>query len=173
MKVRTWARLFNLFVLALTPSCATPGTTPVPPKPSVSSLAPGGESARIVRVVDGDTVIVAPKVRVRLTGIDTPESVDPRKPVQCFGVEASNFTKGLLPADTPVTLVHDVQRLDRYGRTLAYVYRQADGMFVNLELVKQGYAQAYTVPPNVAHATQFVAAQAQARRGNRGLWSVC
>ena len=72
--------------------------------------------------------------RVRLIGIDTPETVDPRKPVQCFGKEASDHTKALLPAGTAVRLERDAEARDRYDRLLAYVYRASDGLFVNLEL---------------------------------------
>ncbi|MCA1840812.1 MAG: thermonuclease family protein [Actinomycetota bacterium] len=133
----------------------------------------GTEDTSIVRVVDGDTVIVAPKVRVRLIGINSPESVDPRREVQCFGVEASNAMKQILPQGTKVHLVFDLDRFDRYNRTLAYIYRQSDQMFVNKEMVLRGFAQAYTVPPNISHVEEFLAAQASARRENAGLWSAC
>ena len=93
---------------------------------------------------------------MRLIGIDTPETKDPRKPVQCFGREASARTKQLLPAGTAVRLVYDVERNDRYGRTLAYVFDARDGRFVNAVLVRDGYASVYTYPPNVAHADEFV-----------------
>jgi micrococcal nuclease len=105
--------------------------------------------------------------------MDTPETKDPRKPVQCFGKEASKRTEQLLPPSTPIVLVYDVDRFDRYGRTLAYVYRASDGLFVNASLVRDGYAQVDTVPPDVAHADDFVALQRAARDANRGLWSAC
>ena len=127
----------------------------------------------VERVVDGDTIIVTGHVRVRLIGMDTPEVVDPRKPVQCFGQAASARTKALLPPGTPVRLVYDVERYDRYGRTLAYVYRVADGLFVNAALVRDGYARVLTIPPDVAHVSEFVSLAADARRGGRGLWSAC
>lgn len=133
-------------------------------------------AARVVRVVDGDTVVVelaGREERVRLIGVDTPESVDPRRPVECFGKEAAAFTESLLPEGTPVRLVRDVEARDRYDRLLAYVYRAADDLFVNAELVRQGYAQPLTIPPNVAHAEQFVALAAEARAEARGLWSAC
>jgi len=133
--------------------------------------APG--TTTIERVVDGDTIVVRGGERVRLIGMDTPETVDPRKPVQCFGEAASRRTKQLLPVGTAVRLVYDVDRYDRYGRTLAYVYRASDGLFVNASLVQDGYAFAYTVPPNVAHADEFVALQQDARREGRGLWTKC
>ncbi len=137
----------------------------------------GGADGRasVVRVVDGDTVEVRIGSRedtVRLIGIDTPETVDPRSPVECFGEEASNRTKELLPAGTGVRLVADVEARDRYDRLLAYVYRD-DGTFVNLSLVEDGYASVLTFPPNVAHVDEFTAAAARARDEGRGLWGAC
>jgi micrococcal nuclease len=81
--------------------------------------------------------------------------------------------KQLLPAHTAVRLVGDVEQLDRYGRTLAYVYRLADGLFVNAELVRRGYAVVLTIPPNVAHTDEFVALASAARVTGAGLWSAC
>jgi micrococcal nuclease len=134
-----------------------------------------GGSASVVRVVDGDTVVVrvgGGEDTVRLIGVDTPETVDPRSPVECFGEEASARTKDLLPAGTPVRLVADAEPRDRYDRLLAYVYR-ADGTFVNLALVEEGYASVLTYPPNVAHTSEFTAAAARAREAGRGLWGSC
>ncbi|MBW3581327.1 MAG: thermonuclease family protein [Actinobacteria bacterium] len=133
-------------------------------------------AAEVVRVVDGDTIVVrldGAEERVRLLGIDTPESVDPRSPVECFGKEAAAHTASLLPPGTPVRLVRDVEARDRYDRLLAYVYRSDDGTFVNLRLVEDGYAAVLTYPPNVAHADEFVAAAGEAREAGRGLWSAC
>ena len=136
----------------------------------------GAGAAEVVRVVDGDTIVVrldGAEERVRLLGIDTPESVDPRSPVECFGKEAAAHTASLLPPGTPVRLVRDVEARDRYERLLAYVYRIDDGTFVNLRLVEDGYAAVLTYPPNVAHADEFVAAAGEARESGRGLWSAC
>ncbi len=133
-------------------------------------------AAEVVRVVDGDTIVVrlhGAEERVRLLGIDTPESVDPRSPVECFGKEAAAHTASLLPPGTPVRLVRDVEARDRYDRLLAYVYRADDGTFVNLRLVEDGYAAVLTYPPNVAHADEFVVAAGDAREAGRGLWSAC
>jgi micrococcal nuclease len=137
----------------------------------------GGTDGRasVVRVVDGDTVEVQVGGReetVRLIGIDTPETVDPRSPVECFGAEASDRSKALLPEGTEVRLVADVEPRDRYDRLLAYVYRD-DGTFVNLALVEDGYASVLTYPPNVAHVDEFTAAAARAREEGRGLWAAC
>jgi micrococcal nuclease len=140
-----------------------------------SGAAPNG-AATIDRVVDGDTLVVrvsGRRERVRLIGMDTPESVKPNTPVQCFAVAASNRTKALLPAGTPVRLVGDVEQRDRYKRLLAYVYRVRDNLFVNLTLVREGYAVPYTFPPNVAHTDEFVAAARDARDAGHGLWSAC
>ena len=133
---------------------------------------PGGEAAS-VRIVDGDTLVVTGGVRVRLIGIDTPESVDPRRPVECFGKEAAAALAGLVPPGTAVRLEYDVERADEFGRTLAYLYRVSDGLFVNAALVEQGYAQPATYPPNVAHAGQFAVLGARARQSNAGLWNAC
>lgn len=123
------------------------------------------------RVVDGDTLVLADDTRVRLIGIDTPETVDPRRPVECFGHEASNRLRELLPPGTRVRLEYDIERTDRYGRTLAYVHRAGDGLFVNLAMAREGYAEQLTVPPNVAHAHEIGAAVEAARAQRLGLWS--
>ncbi len=136
----------------------------------------GGDRATVVRVVDGDTLVVkisGRDERVRLIGIDTPESVKPNTPVQCFALEASARTKALLPGGTPVRLERDAELRDHYNRLLAYVYRVADGLFVNLALAREGFAQPYTYPPNVAHSDDFVAAASEARQSRRGLWNRC
>ena len=154
----------------LPPPLAVPET----PWPAQSGpVVPDGEGAAVEDVVDGDTIVVAGGTRVRLIGIDTPETKDPRKPVQCFGAEASAYTASLLPPGTPVRLVFDVERFDRFGRTLAYVYREADGLFVNVALVANGYAQVATFPPNVAHADELTVLARTAREEGRGLWSAC
>lgn len=102
---------------APTPSSIPEALTPV----EVAPIMPDGEDTTVERVVDGDTIVVAGGTRVRLIGIDTPETKDPRKPVQCFGTEAAAHMSSLIGPGTPVRLVHDVERLDRFGRTLAYV----------------------------------------------------
>ncbi|OGH70617.1 MAG: hypothetical protein A2754_03215 [Candidatus Magasanikbacteria bacterium RIFCSPHIGHO2_01_FULL_47_8] len=125
----------------------------------------------VSRVVDGDTLELASGEKVRYIGVDTPESVHPKKPVQCFGKEAMEFNKNLV-LGKKVKLVKDVSETDRYGRLLRYVYL-GDGTFVNLLLVKEGYAQAATFPPDVKYSATFVAAAAEAREAERGLWSAC
>jgi micrococcal nuclease len=141
-----------------------------------SSAPTPSDQATVTRVVDGDTIIAriqGRSERIRLIGIDTPESVKPDTPVQCFALQASKHTKELLPAGTKVRLEGDVDARDHFGRLLAYVYRQPDDLFVNLALARDGFAVQDTIPPNVAHASQFTAAVAAARRAGRGLWGAC
>jgi micrococcal nuclease len=142
-----------------------------------SSPAPGqARQAVVERVVDGDTIIAqldgGPTERVRLIGMDTPESVKPGTPVQCFALKASAYTKHLLTGRR-VRLVTDVEPRDRYGRLLAYVYREPDGLFVNEQLVRAGYARPYTFPPNVRYEGAIAALATRARQGGRGLWRAC
>ena len=127
-------------------------------------------------MVDGDTIrvrIQGAEERVRLIGIDTPETHGPGGLRECFGAEATDRLEALLPQGTSVRLVRDVEARDRYDRLLAYVYRASDGLFVNLAMAKEGYATTLTYPPNVAHADEFVAAVRTARQGQRGLWRRC
>jgi micrococcal nuclease len=135
-------------------------------------------AGRVTRVVDGDTV----KVRladgrgtrtVRYIGVDTPESVKPGEPVQCFAKQASAFNERLVRGRR-VRLKLGRERTDRYGRMLAYVYvRGASGRFVNGELVRRGYARTLEIPPNTDFADRFDRLQRQARERGRGLWRVC
>lgn len=136
--------------------------------------APG--SAVVTFVVDGDTVVVSlgdDDVHVRLIGIDTPETVDPDTPAECYGAEASQHLSTLLPRGTPVRLVRDVEARDRYDRLLVYLYRSSDELFVNLAQVAEGYAEAMAYPPNTAHRGDFEQAERQARIARTGLWGVC
>jgi len=135
-----------------------------------------GSNAVVEHVVDGDTVdliVDGTEQRVRLIGVNTPETVDRRKPVECFGPEAKQYTVALLPVGTPVLLERDVEPRDDYGRLLGYVHRSADGLFVNLELVWQGYAAPLTIEPNTTHARDFIDAASAAQRAGRGLWAAC
>src|SRR3989344_1877230 len=141
------------------------------PTPTVAdTIVPNG-LVLITKVVDGDTVEIEGGARVRLIGIDTPETVDPRKPVQCFGLQASDYTKSLL-AGVAVKLEKDIEDKHKYNRLLRYIYL-ADGTFINLKLVADGYASAYPYPPNIAHAVEFREAQANARESKLGLWGMC
>ncbi len=156
--------------------CSPTSATPAPREPAPrepSALEPNGV---VERVVDGDTIVVdfdGTSESLRLIGIDTPETVKPNSPVECFGPEASAFAKTLLPAGTRVQVVRDVEARDAYDRLLGYVYRAEDGLFVNLEIIGRGYATLLTFPPNVAHVDDFRAAAETARVGNLGLWAGC
>lgn len=129
----------------------------------------GQELFRVTRVIDGDTIQLENGERVRLIGVDTPETVHPSKPIEYFGKEASNFTKTLLEGKR-VRVDYDVQKRDKYNRLLGYLYLE-DGTFVNGELVKQGYARISTYPPNVKYVDLFKELQKEARENNRGLWA--
>lgn len=121
----------------------------------------------VVRVVDGDTIVLDGQERVRLIGVNTPESVDPRRPVQFFGREAATFAQELLRGKK-VTLGYEGHLQDRYGRTLAYVYLE-DGTLANAEIIRQGYGFAYTKYP-FSKMDEFRILEYQARNQKRGLW---
>ncbi len=136
--------------------------------------------ATITHVVDGDTIDVrigGRDERVRLIGIDTPETKKPNTPIECYGPEASAFTASLLPVGTTVLIRRDVVGRDDYGRLLGYVYLTTDGdtatMFVNMEIVRQGYATPLSIEPNSTFASDFVDAARSAEDAGLGLWSVC
>lgn len=135
----------------------------------------------VTKVVDGDTLHLENGDRVRLIGVDTPESKVNAKlkrdskrisrdyeTIMTMGKTAAKFTAGLVSYKY-VKLEFDVQKRDRYNRLLAYVYLP-DGKMLNAEIVKAGYAQVMTVPPNVAHQDLFLQLQTEAREANRGLW---
>ncbi len=124
----------------------------------------------VKRVIDGDTIELDDGKRARYIGIDTPELVHPKKPVECFAQEAKALNQRLVEGK-PVRLVKDVSDTDKYGRLLRYVY--VGDTFVNDYLIRQGFAFASTYPPDVRYAEQFVAAQKEARDNNRGLWAGC
>ncbi|MDO8185943.1 thermonuclease family protein [Conexibacter sp. JD483] len=142
-----------------------------------SALRAGGRAqAQVERVVDGDTIAVTvagAAERVRYIGVDTPETVKPNAPVECFGPAASAFNRELVRAGERVTLRFDRELRDRYGRLLAYVYRDRDALFVNARLVGAGAARTLEISPNTAHAAELARLQAQARAAGRGLWSAC
>jgi len=100
--------------------------------------------------------------------VNTPETVHPQKPVEYYGKEASNYVKSLLTGEK-VRLEFDVSRIDRYGRTLAYVYL-SDGTFLNADLIKNGFGQVMTVPPNVKYSEKFLELERKARENKIGLW---
>lgn len=125
-------------------------------------------SGVVERVIDGDTVVLKGGDRVRYIGVDTPELHHPNKPVEAYAREAMEFNRRLVEGKK-IIMEFDVDREDRYKRKLAYVFLE-DGMFVNAELLRQGYAQLLTFPPNVKYVDLFTKMQKQARDANRGLW---
>jgi endonuclease YncB( thermonuclease family) len=132
--------------------------------------------AVVDHVVDGDTVEVViggHHERVRLIGIDTPEVYVTDGPPECYGPEASAFTKRLLAPGTAVRLERDIVGRDDYGRLLAYVYLAADGRMVNQVIVDGGYAQPLTIRPNGTYAARFVAGAKAAEAAGLGLWGAC
>lgn len=156
---------------------------------------PGEETAYVVRVIDGDTIEVftpnGVKEKVRYIGVNAPESADPvkspqnggaasafnrvnpRRVAQCFGREAAERNYELV-AGRMVRLARDVNNRDKYGRLLRYVYlTDTARTFVNLEIVRQGYAAVATYPPDIKYASEFLAAEREARVADRGLWGGC
>lgn len=125
------------------------------------------EIYKVKRVIDGDTLLLINGERVRLIGVDTPETKHPRKPVQYFGREAYLFTKQMVDGKE-ARLEFERQKRDRYGRLLAYVYL-LDGTFLNAEIIKQGYGFAYTRFP-FRYMEEFRIYEREARQNRRGLW---
>lgn len=134
-----------------------------------------GERTVVSKVVDGDTLELVSGKTVRFIGIDTPETVDPRRPVGCFGKEASNETKGLL-SGKEVILQKDVSDTDKYGRLLRLIFLPLPNgqiLFVNDYLVREGFARVLTYPPDVKYNEKFRQAENEAKENKRGLWGNC
>ncbi len=134
---------------------------------------PAAADAYVTRVVDGDTVEarIGDEVEdVRLIGVDTPETVKPDTPVECFGPQASSFTHRVLE-EQPVRLIFGVERRDVYGRLLAYAY--IGHGFFNAELVRRGLARTLAIPPNTLHSALFRRLELRAAQAGRGLWGAC
>lgn len=135
---------------------------------STEEVVNNQEISKVAHVVDGDTIKLENGQVVRYIGIDTPETVDPRKPVQCFGKEASDKNRELVEGKE-VRLEKNVSETDKYGRILRYVY--IGDTFVNDYLVRNGYAHSYSYPPDVKYQDQFRKAEEEARSNKRGLWA--
>jgi micrococcal nuclease len=160
-----------LLCIAVLATACRPASAPASSTPAVL-----GPNATMSRVVDGDTIdvtIAGHRERVRLIGIDTPETKKPNTPVQCYGPEATSFTKSLLAEGVPLHLERDVVARDDFGRMLAYVYLAADGTFINMQIIRKGFARPLTIAPNSAHADEFVEAARVAEADNIGLWAAC
>jgi micrococcal nuclease len=168
-----------------TPAMATAeSTTPTArsspsPSPSPLPIGPAMTEAQVTEVVDGDTLkvsIAGQPQTIRLIGVDTPETKDPSSPVMCYGAEATAKTQELVDlANGHVLLEKDVSKTDRYGRLLRYVWLvHLDGRrMLNEELVKGGFAQVSTYPPDVKYQDAFLAADREARESGAGLWGAC
>jgi micrococcal nuclease len=171
--------LFALMVLGgkMLPQSSTGAqTAPVLAKPDFNKTdrAVWDGLSPVVRIVDGDTIVVeidGVQEKVRLIGVDTPEVVDPRKPVQCFGKEASVFTKNLLIGKR-VRLEADPTQGDRdkYHRLLRYVFL-GDGTLVNKKIIVEGYGHEYTYRIPYRYQTEFKTAERSAREAQKGLWA--
>ena len=132
-------------------------------------------TGRVIDVVDGDTVRVRMGDRtetVRYLGVDTPETVKPGTPVQCFGKQAGEYNRRLVEG-RKVRLRYSVERRDRYGRLLAYVYVDGSRRSVNADLIARGYGEELVIPPNVEHAERYRRLEQQARDRRLGLWGAC
>jgi micrococcal nuclease len=167
--------LRSVLALAGIAAAVFPACTGPPPDVAGAPASTTNGAAVVDHVVDGDTVVVriaGHDETVRLIGIDTPETKKPNSPVECHGPEASARTAELLPSGTPVRLERDVEARDTYDRLLAYVFR-ADGVFVNLALVAEGFARTLLIEPNDAYATRFADAARSAAAEDRGLWGAC
>ena len=138
------------------------GFSPAPAPPPVPQ-----DTYQVQRVIDGDTILLTNGDRVRYIGIDTPETKHPQKPVQVFGQEAYLANKKLVEGKQ-VKLEFDIQKRDKYGRLLAYVY--TGNIFVNAWLIKNGFAAAATFPPNLKHQDLFRRLEKEAKTNNLGLW---
>lgn len=146
-----------------------------------SSSSPSAQVQKtflVTKVIDGDTIEIKSDgliLKVRLIGIDTPETVDPRRPVGCFGKKASAETKRLIEGKH-VILTKDVSETDKYNRLLRYVFLpigEGENLFVNDYLIRQGFAKILTYPPDIKYDARFLQAEKEARDNLRGLWGQC
>lgn len=166
-------RLFRLVLVIVVALAGYFSQQPQPPAEVLGTVAPG--YYRVASFEDGDTITIemdGKEERIRMIGVDTPETKDPRKPVQCFGQAASAFTKNLV-GDQPVRLQADPlsSNRDRYDRLLRHVYLP-DGRMVQAEIIKQGYGFAYVSFP-FTKADEFKKLETEAREDKRGLWNDC
>lgn len=143
-------------------------SSPSPFTPT-SSANPNITIAKVKNVIDGDTFTLESGEVVRLIGVDTPETVHPSKPVQCYGKEAGQKLQELIE-DKEIKLEKDISETDRYNRLLRYVY--LGDVFVNEYLVNEGYAKSSSYPPDIKYQNKFVEAQKKAQEDNKGLWNV-
>jgi micrococcal nuclease len=139
------------------------------PEGAPAEDAAGSADATVEYVHDGDTLFLADGTKVRLLGIDTPEVGEHH---ECYGDEARELLRDLLPEGTHVRVLADVQPLDQYGRSLLFLYTD-DGALVNLQLIEAGAAEAVVLPPNVLFADELEAAEDRAQAAGAGMWGAC
>jgi micrococcal nuclease len=166
----TWVAVFCLLALA---GSQIDLSSDEPDRAGTSSGL--GSDGRVIRVVDGDTIEVRiGKVTrtVRYIGVDTPETVKPNEPIQCFGKQASAFNSRLVDG-RPVRLQYGPERRDRYGRLLAYVYLRGHSRSVNAEIVAGGYGRVLAIAPNTAHLRPYLRLERRARNQRLGMWASC
>ncbi len=166
--------------IATAAACLAACTSDPPADGSEATPTGGDANATVTYIVDGDTIdalIDAPggavEERIRLIGIDTPETKRPDTPIECFGPEATGAITELVPVGTPIRVERDVVARDDFGRLLGYVYRAEDGTFVNLELVRRGFATPLSIEPNVTFRERIVEAARTAEAEDLGLWAAC
>ena len=173
--VRTLAAIPLVLLLACTTATVTVTEDPHGPiSQTPSGTSNGKPPATVTRVVDGDTVHVLFRgrdVTVRFIGVDTPETVAPGQPIECYGPEASHFTTRQLTGQQ-IRLEFDVDRLDPFGRTLAYLW-MPDGSLFNETLVRRGFATVATYPPDTRYVERLESSQRVANAAGRGLWGAC
>jgi len=171
----------GLLLLGSKPQVSAPSPTPAPlvetspDGTSSASLGIEGERVLVTEVIDGDTLEIEGGLKVRLIGVDTPETKDPRRPIGCFGKEASQEVKNLIEGKV-VILQKDISNTDKYQRLLRYVYlplEDGNALFVNDYLVREGFGLTLTYPPDVKYALQFREAETQAKELKKGLWGKC
>lgn len=172
VRSRPGAVAVALAVLASVAACSPPGA------PATDHIGGVGHGvvAIVASITDGDTVeltVGGRREQVRLLGIDTPETVHPSKPVECWGPEASAAARRLIPPGTEVLVQRDREARDRYGRLLAYLWRRDDHLFVNRALVAAGAARTLSIAPNTAHRSALAQAEHQARSRRAGMWGAC
>lgn len=165
-------RIVALLTIVTCAACETSAA------PTPTTVTPGAveANATVDFVIDGDTIdaiIDGREDRVRLIGIDTPETKKPNTPIECYGPEATAFTESLLPVGTPIRIERDTVNRDDFGRLLGYVYRADDGIFVNYETIRQGFATPLSIEPNTTYIDLFVDAARAAESDDVGLWATC
>ncbi len=140
------------------------------PAPTITVAPYEKQKVKVVRVIDGDTIEIEGNKKVRYIGINTPELHDSRRPIQCYGQISADENRRLVEGKE-IFIQKDVSEVDKYKRLLRYVW--VEDIFVNDYLVRQGFAQVSTFPPDVKYQQQFLEAQEEAKVNNRGLWREC